>query len=108
MTRLFMTERTLPDMTPERLLAVHSSLAEASRRLGLAGEPIRLLRSSYVLSQKRLISLFAAANKELVHKAVELAQLPLPEVEEILELDGTDHGAAAAARSTRARGGQPV
>jgi hypothetical protein len=87
---VFMTEHTLAGMTPGSLAAFQRGFHEASRRLSAAGRPIRFLRGVYVPSQARWIRLFAAADKEAVHKVMEIAQVPRPRtLEEVLDLVAT-------------------
>jgi len=83
---MFMTEHTLPGMTSHNLAVVQRGLLEAGRRLTVAGRPVRYLRGTYVPAQGRWICLFEAADKEAVRKAIEIAQVPRADVEEVLDL----------------------
>jgi hypothetical protein len=84
-TTVFISERNLHGLTPERFAKLQHALLDASCRLRAAGESIQLLRSTYVPSEGRLLCIFSAASRELVYKAIELAQLPLPKVAEALD-----------------------
>jgi hypothetical protein len=76
---VYVTEHTFGDMTDAHLRSVRAALAETTRRLSLAGKPIRFLDCSYVPEQ-RLLCRFAATAETQVRQALELAQLPLPAV----------------------------
>jgi hypothetical protein len=83
---VYLTEHTLPGISDDHLRSVRTALAETSRRLTLAGKPIRLLECSYVPEQ-RLRCRFAATAEAQVRQALELAQLPLPAVCRALDSD---------------------
>ena len=77
--RVYVTEHIWPGMTDAHLHSVHAALAETTRRLILAGTPIRFLDCSYV-PERRLLCRFAATAEVDVRQALELAQFPLPAV----------------------------
>jgi len=89
-TTVFISERNLHGLTPERLAKLQHALLDASCRLRAAGESIQLLRCTYVPSEGRLLCIFSAASRDLVYKAIELAQLPLPKVAEALDCTTSD------------------
>jgi len=77
--RVYVTEHTVSPMTDAHLRAVRVALAETTRRLNLAGNPIRLLECSFVPRQG-LTCTFSATAETQVRQAIDLAQLPLPTV----------------------------
>ena len=84
--QIFLAERAAPAMNQVDLHAIHSLLAQASRRLTESGTPIELLRSTYLPTRQRWIGTFTAAAAETVHRTVEIAQLPAMHVSEAIEL----------------------
>ena len=84
--QIFLAERAAPAMSQVDLHAIHSLLAQASRRLTESGTPIQLLRSTYLPTRQRWIGTFTAAAAETVHRTVEIAQLPAMHVSQAIEL----------------------
>lgn len=83
--KVFMSEHSLPGMTARTLEAVERGLLEAGRRLTAAGQPVQYVRGIYVPGQGRWICLFAAAEEDAVHRAIDLAQIPRTDVHEVVD-----------------------
>jgi hypothetical protein len=84
--RIFLAERTAPDMDQIAANAMHRILAAASRRLTESGTPVRLLRSNYLPTQHRWIGTFAATTPHDVGHAIDIAQLAAVQVSEAIEI----------------------
>jgi hypothetical protein len=83
---LFVAERVTPALSQTDLHAIHSLLLKASRRLSESGSPVHLLRSTYLPAKRLWIGTFTAGAAESIHRAVEIAQLPIVQLSEAIEL----------------------
>lgn len=84
--QLFVAERVTPALSQADLHAIHSLLVNASRRLSGSGTPVQLLRSTYLPGKRLWMGTFTASGAESVHRAVEIAQLPIVQLSEAIEL----------------------
>jgi muconolactone delta-isomerase len=83
---VYIAERDLTGITQEQLLAIQSAAIEMSARFSAQGRPVRYLRSVYVPSEYRCISLFEAPNARLVRDVNEAAGIPFTRILEAVDL----------------------
>lgn len=83
---IYLAERTLPGVTREQLAAMQHAAIEMSARFTAQGRSVRYLRSVFVPSESRCISLFEAENGALVRDVNEAAQLPFTRIVEAVEV----------------------
>jgi hypothetical protein len=84
--RFFLVDWVLPTASMHDVREAQHALEEASRRMVSEGEPVRCLRSTYLPRQQRWLCLFVADSAETVRKTHEIAQIPIRQVEEAVEL----------------------
>ncbi len=83
---IYVAERTLPGVTPEQLAAMQHAALEMCARFTAQGRTVRYLRSVFVPSESRCISLFEAESGVLVRDVNEAAQLPFTRIVEAVDL----------------------
>jgi len=83
---IYIAERTLPGITQAQLAAMEHAAIEMSDRFTAQGRSVRYLRSVFVPSESRCISLFEAESPALVRDVNEAAQLPFTRIVEALDL----------------------
>ena len=83
---IYVAERTLPGITHEQLAAMQHAAIEMCARFTAQGRSVRYLRSIFVLSEARCMSLFEAEDGALVRDVNEAAQLPFTRIIEAVEL----------------------
>jgi len=81
----------VPGITLEQLAAIQRSVQQTSERISAGGQPVRLIRSTFVPSESHVMYLFEAPRAKLVRDVNELAQMPFSRIVEALDL-----GAASA------------
>jgi hypothetical protein len=84
---IFIVQRTLRELTPEHLEAVHRALAESSRRLSVGDDRVRYLRSIFSPTRAVCLCVFDATSGDLVRRVNEVAQVPFDRIEEALEFE---------------------
>lgn len=85
-----MVDWVLPPTQLMDLQTAQRAINEASRRLTEEGHRVRCLHSTYVPAQRRWVCVFSAASAEAIRKIHEIAQLPVPRVENALDLTVLD------------------
>lgn len=86
---VFVVERRLPGVDPDRLAGVHRALAESARRLSGRGDVVRYLRCTFIPGASRCLCVFEADNADLVRRVNEVAQVPFDRIEEAFDFDVT-------------------
>lgn len=69
---VYLVDRDLPGITHEGLAAVQRAEISASEQLTAAGQPVRYLRSVFIVGEARCLCLFEA-EREAIVEAVNLA-----------------------------------
>jgi len=82
---IYLAERHLPGITVEGLMVIQKTTIEMSQRFTTEGKPVRYLRSVFVPSESRCLSLFEAENAVLVRDVNEAAQIPFTRIVEALD-----------------------
>jgi len=82
---IFVVERNLPGLGEKHLAALREALGEASRRLSTPAEPVRYIRSTYVIGQPGCQCMFEADSRDAVVRVNETAQVPFVSVRAINE-----------------------
>jgi hypothetical protein len=83
---MYMADRNLPGITLEQLAALQKVAIEMSQRFTAEGKSMRYIRSTFVPSESRCMTLFEAPNAKLVQEVNEAAGLPFTRIIEALEL----------------------
>src|SRR5438270_7294990 len=83
---LYLVHCHLPDLTLAELTTLQHAAQATGERLSAGGQPVRLVRSTFVPSEAHLLCLFEADHARLVRDLTELAQLPFQRIVEALEL----------------------
>jgi len=87
---MFVVHRHLPGLTSAHLAAVQRALAEAVRRVGADGEPVRYVRSTYVPSRGQCVCVFHAETADAIARANEIAQVPFTSIDEALDISAPE------------------
>ncbi len=82
---VYLVDRNTSEMLPGQLNNMPHAAVEMSRRFTAAGRPVRYLRSIYVPSESRCLSLFEAPSAALVRDVNEAAQIPFTRILEAFE-----------------------
>lgn len=98
----FLVERSLPAMSDRHRLALQHALEEASRRLTLAGSPVRYLGSTFVPARSRCYSIFEAASVDAVRAVNEAALVPYIAINEAIDSPVTARASRSRPASQRA------
>ncbi len=85
---VYLVERDTFQISADQLNAMLGAAVEMSHRFAIAGRPVHYLRSIYVPSESRCLSLFEAASAVLVRDVNEAAQIPFTRIVEAIELAG--------------------
>ncbi len=83
---MYMADRNLPGITLEQLAALQKVAIEMSQRFTAEGKFMRYIRSTFVPSESRCMTLFEAPNAKLVQEVNEAAGIPFTRIIEALEL----------------------
>ena len=70
----------------DQLISAQRAMIEMSQRFTARGERVRYLRSTYIPSESRWLSLFEASNSQTVEEVNEVANVPFIRVVEAVEL----------------------
>ena len=85
-TSLFLVERRLVGITEHQLAMLDTAVAEVIRRFTDRGETVRLVRSTFLPRQERLLTLFAAGSSEVVQAVNDAALVPFTSIEPAREM----------------------
>lgn len=83
---LFLVEHRLPRITEPELALLQAALIDACIRLTARGERVDYVRSTFLPGSERLLSLFKAADADLVRSVSESSQAQLAYVEIAVEM----------------------
>ena len=88
----FLVERSLSARSDRHRLALQHALEDASRRLTLAGSPVRYLGSTFVPARSRCYCMFEAASPDVVQAVNEAALVPYITINEAIYIPVTAPG----------------
>jgi hypothetical protein len=83
---LFVVERDLPGITPEALQSAGLRAKTCCAEITEEGEPVRWLRSFFLVEQSGTHCYFEAENRDVVEEANRRANIPFKSVVEVMEL----------------------
>jgi len=83
---VYLVDRDLPGITPEGLALLQRAEIGASRQLTAAGQPVRYLRSMFIVGEARCMCLFEAEDEAAVAAVNQVAWLPFTRIVEALDL----------------------
>ncbi len=83
---VYMVDRVCPGATIDQIIGTQRAVIEMSQRFTARGEHIRYLRSTYIPSECRCLTLFEAPNSQTVEELNEVAGVPFIRVIEAVEL----------------------
>ncbi|HEY7652996.1 MAG TPA: nickel-binding protein [Methylomirabilota bacterium] len=83
---LFVVERDLSQVPPERFRAELQSLVAACARLQGLGKKVRYISSAVFPAEARGLCLFGAEEQQWIHEANEAARLPYSRISAVLDL----------------------
>jgi len=83
---LYMVERNVSDISPDRFRVHQRALDSACRRLNGLGRRIRYINSSVVPTDGRALDLFGADSAEVIKELHTVAQIPYDRIVEVLDL----------------------
>jgi len=83
---VYLVDRDLPGITPEGLAEIQQSEISASQQLTALGQPVRYLRSLFIVGEARCMCLFEAEEEATVVAVNLTAQLPFTRIVEALDL----------------------
>jgi Protein of unknown function (DUF4242) len=84
--RVYLVDRDLPGITREGLAAVQRAEISASQQVTTAEQPVRYLRSMFIVGESRCMCLFEAEDEAAVAALNEAAGLPFTRIVEALDL----------------------
>jgi hypothetical protein len=84
--RVYLVDRDLPGITREDLAAVQRAEISASQQVTTAEQPVRYLRSMFIVGESRCMCLFEAEDEAAVAALNEAAGLPFTRIVEALDL----------------------
>jgi hypothetical protein len=104
---LYVVERDLSNIPPERLRLDQRDIASACIQLKAQGKRIRYISSAVVPDDARALDLFGAESAEMVREAHTTAQVPYSRIVEILDLtpNFVHRGTSRSRRSLQRTGG---
>jgi Protein of unknown function (DUF4242) len=83
---LYMVERNVSDISPDRLRLYQRALESACSRVRESGRRVRYINSAVVPIDGRALDLFGAASAEAIKEMHALAQVPYERIVEVLDL----------------------
>jgi hypothetical protein len=83
---LYMVERNVSDISPDRLRLYQRALESACSRIRESGRRVRYINSAVVPLDGRALDLFGAASAEAIKEMHALAQVPYERIVEVLDL----------------------
>jgi hypothetical protein len=83
---LFMVERELPGITQDALLSAGLRAKTCCAEITEEGQPVRWIRSFFLLEQSGTRCYFEAQTKDIVEEANHRAKIPFTKVIEVVEL----------------------
>jgi hypothetical protein len=83
---VYLVDRDLPGITDEGLALLQRTEINTSEQLTAAGQPVRYLRSLFIVGEARCLCLFEAEDEAAVAAVNEAARLPFTRIVEALDL----------------------
>ena len=83
---VYLVDRDLPGITAEGLALLQRTEISASEQLTAAGQPVRYLRSLFIVGEARCLCLFEAEDEAAVAALNEVARLPFTRIVAALDL----------------------
>jgi hypothetical protein len=83
---VYLVDRDLPGITGEGLALLQRAELSASEQLTAAGQPVRYLRSLFIVGEARCMCLFEAEDEVAVAALNEAARLPFTRIVSALDL----------------------
>ena len=105
---LFIVERRLPKISEHQLAVLQAALTSAAIRFTARGDGVCYLRSIFLASQERLLSLFTAESIEAVRAVNEAALIPFASIEPGVELQGPGSLVAVFSGGSARRSGRAI
>ena len=84
--QVYLVDRDLPGITREGLAAVQRAEISASEQLTAVGQPVRYLRSVFIVGETRCLCLFEADDEASVEAVNLAARLPFTRIVAALDL----------------------
>ena len=84
--QVYLVDRDLPGITREGLAAVQRAEISASEQLTAVGQPVRYLRSVFIVGEARCLCLFEAVDEAIVEAVNLAAGLSFTRIVEALDL----------------------
>lgn len=83
---IYLVDRDLPGITEEGLVLLQQAELRASEQHTAARQPVRYLRSMFIIGESRCMCLFQAEDAAAVAVLNEAARLPFTRIVEALDL----------------------
>ena len=83
---VYMVDHACPGATMEQLLDAQRAVIAMSQRFSARGERVRFLRSAYIPSESRCLSMFEAVDSQTVAEVNEVVHIPFTRIIEAVDL----------------------